>query len=93
MITSKGYSFRSSNAVAVEAMHALTGSQRDQLYTVPGTDEPKRPAVTEKLEDDYASELDHGRRYPTSTGGAMRGCWRGGVSMIGRSSVRCRMEI
>ena len=45
-------------------MHALTGFQRDTLYVIAGMDSPKGLAIKEKLDDYYASEINHGRLYP-----------------------------
>ena len=45
-------------------MHDLIGFQRDALYIIAGMDSPKGLAIKEKLDDYYASEINHGRLYP-----------------------------
>ncbi|GAA0677342.1 PadR family transcriptional regulator [Natronoarchaeum mannanilyticum] len=46
------------------AMHDLTGFQRDLLYVIAGQDDPHGLAIKEELEDYYESEIHHGRLYP-----------------------------
>jgi len=45
-------------------MQSLTGFQRDLLYVIAGMDSPKGLALKEKLDDYYATEINHGRLYP-----------------------------
>lgn len=45
-------------------MHELTGFQRDLLYAVAGMDDPKGLAIKRKLDDYYATDINHGRLYP-----------------------------
>ena len=45
-------------------MHDLTGFQRDVMYVISGMDSSKGLAIKEKLDEYYASEINHGRLYP-----------------------------
>ena len=45
-------------------MHDLTGFQRDCLYVIAGSDEPKGLAIKDVLDEYYGSEINHGRLYP-----------------------------
>lgn len=45
-------------------MFDLTAFQRDLLITIAGLDEPHGLKLKEELEEDYDSEIHHGRLYP-----------------------------
>ena len=45
-------------------MHDLTGFQRDLLYVIAGLDGPKGLAIKDELDENYGTEINHGRLYP-----------------------------
>ena len=45
-------------------MYDLTGSQRDILYVITGSEDPHGLAIKNELDKYYNSEINHGRLYP-----------------------------
>lgn len=48
----------------MKEVYALTGFQRDLLYTIAGFDQPSGPTIREALQEYMDREITHGQLYP-----------------------------